>query len=77
MQIFYFRQIFVHFLDKNKALKNKNGQLLIDNNALAATTFVFLFILDSKIRKTKRIVNETMSFLNFCVRQYFFLYSRK
>ena len=32
--------LFVYFLHKNKALKNKNEQLLIDNNALAATTLM-------------------------------------
>jgi prophage maintenance system killer protein/prophage antirepressor-like protein len=32
--------LFVYFLDKNKALKSKIGQPLIDNNALAATTLM-------------------------------------
>jgi prophage maintenance system killer protein len=32
--------LFVYFLDKNDALKKANGELLISNNALAATTLM-------------------------------------
>jgi prophage maintenance system killer protein len=32
--------LFVYFLDKNSILKNKSGNLRVDNNTLAATTLM-------------------------------------
>ena len=53
--------LFVYFLDKNKALKNKNGQLLIDNNALAATT---LMIALSKPQEKEIMCNLVVNFIS-------------
>jgi len=48
-------------LDKNKALKNKNGQLLIDNNALAATT---LMIALSKPQEKEIMCSLVVNFIS-------------
>jgi len=53
--------LFVYFLDKNKALKSKNGQLLIDNNALAATT---LMIALSKPQEKEIMCNLVVNFIS-------------
>ncbi|MDR1830749.1 MAG: virulence RhuM family protein [Candidatus Fibromonas sp.] len=53
--------LFVYFLDKNKALKNKNGQLLIDNNALAATT---LMIALSKPQEKEIMCSLVVNFIS-------------
>jgi prophage maintenance system killer protein len=52
--------LFVYFLDKNKALKDKNGQLLIDNNALAATT---LMIALSESQEKEIMCNLVVNFI--------------
>jgi len=53
--------LFVYFLDKNKALKSKSGQLLIDNNALAATT---LMIALSKPQEKDIMCSLVVNFLH-------------
>ena len=53
--------LFVYFLDKNKALRNKKGQLLIDNNALAATT---LMIALSKPQEKEIMCNLVVNFIS-------------
>jgi prophage maintenance system killer protein len=53
--------LFVYFLDKNKTLKNKNGQLLIDNNALAATT---LMIALSKPQEKEIMCSLVVNFIS-------------
>jgi prophage maintenance system killer protein len=53
--------LFVYFLDKNKVLKDKNGRLLIDNNALAATT---LMIALSKPQEKEMMCNLVVNFLS-------------
>jgi len=53
--------LFVYFLDKNKALKNKNEQLLIDNNTLAATT---LMIALSKPQEKEIMCSLVMNFIS-------------
>jgi phage regulator Rha-like protein len=51
--------LFVYFLDKNNALR-KNGQLLIDNNALAATA---LMIALSKPEEKEIMCNLVVNFI--------------
>jgi prophage maintenance system killer protein len=53
--------LFVYFLDKNKALKNKSGHLLIDNNALAATT---LMIALSKPQEKEIMCSLVVNFIS-------------
>jgi prophage maintenance system killer protein len=54
--------LFVYFLDKNKALKNKSGQPLIDNNALAATT---LMIALSKPQEKDIMCSLVVNFISY------------
>jgi hypothetical protein len=53
--------LFVYFLDKNNALKNKRGELLIDNNTLAAMTLMLAL---SKPEEKDIMCNLVMNFLN-------------
>jgi prophage maintenance system killer protein len=52
--------LFVYFLDKNNALKNQNGKLLIDNNTLAAMTLMLAL---SKPQEKEIMCNLVMNFL--------------
>lgn len=52
---------FLHFLDKNNALKKEDGSLIIDNTTLAALT---LFIANSKPEEAEIVKRLTISILN-------------
>jgi len=52
--------LFVYFLEKNNALKDKNGKLLIDNNALAAMTLMLAL---SEPQEKEIMCNLVMNFL--------------
>jgi len=56
--------LFVYFLDKNNALKDKNNNLLIDNNTLAAMTLMLAL---SKPEEKEIMCNLVMNFLNSSV----------
>jgi prophage maintenance system killer protein len=53
--------LFVYFLDKNKALRDKKGVLLIDNNTLAAAT---LMIALSNPQEKEMMCNLVVNFLS-------------
>ena len=52
--------LFVYFLEKNNALKDINGKLLIDNNALAAMTLMLAL---SEPKEKEIMCNLAMNFL--------------
>jgi prophage maintenance system killer protein len=53
--------LFVYFLDKNNALKDKSGKSLIENNALAAMTLMLAL---SKPEEKEIMCNLVMNFLS-------------
>jgi prophage maintenance system killer protein len=57
--------LFVYFLDKNNALRDKRGKLLIDNNTLAAMTLMLAL---SKPEEKEIMCNLVMNFLSTSVR---------
>ncbi|MCL1948026.1 MAG: virulence protein RhuM/Fic/DOC family protein [Chitinivibrionia bacterium] len=52
--------LFVYFLERNNALKDNNGKLLIDNNTLAAMTLMLAL---SKPQEKEIMCNLVMNFL--------------